>query len=311
MRYGEVALPLAVNGFHPIPLHPATKRPAEPGWTTRNLVPWPPDELRQVAEDHYDHACGIAVHDELLVTDLDVRDPEIAAEVKAIEAECLGPTGFVRVGLPPKEVRFRRQAVPGSLRSRKLHPVELFAGSGQVAVFGWHAEACKPYSWPGRCILEATVAELPPVRLDQVEHLLARLGPLVAEVRRRQPGQVGAAGHELHVRVAREMRVASFENAAGRLLRHVVAGERHDLLHLLAAHAVARGVGLDRLLRAVGRHLERLGGENALAEAERLYAWAADIQQARRAARGSRGSIDLIVPAAGPERRVRRRSYFT
>ena len=35
----------------------------------------------------------------------------------------------------------------GSVNSRKPHPLELFCGSGQVAVFGWHQKAGAPYQW--------------------------------------------------------------------------------------------------------------------------------------------------------------------
>src|SRR4051794_14463306 len=156
--FGEVALRLAANGYRPIPLRPATKRPAEAGWNLRNREPWSEDELRQVAGDWYDHACGIAVHDELLAADLDALDPAIAAGLDRAAVEHLGGTPCVRVGQPPKQVRLYRQAVPGSLRSRKRHPVELFAGSGQVAVFGWHAKAGKPYTWPDRSPLDVPVA---------------------------------------------------------------------------------------------------------------------------------------------------------
>jgi hypothetical protein len=124
---------------------------------------------------------------------------------------------------------------------------------------------------------------------------------------------------DLHVRVAREMRIGTFSNAAGRLLRRVVEGERHDLLYLLAAHAAARGVGLDRLLRVVGRYLDRLGGEEALTEAERLHCWAVDARRrhptsdcgsASSQGSGSGTILALDIPVSGPERRVRRRSYF-
>ena len=84
--------------------------------------------------------------------------------------EILGTTPLVRVGLAPKHIRVYR-ADDDHIRSRKLHPIEIFSGSGMFVGFGWHAKADRPYVWPQESplTLDADSRAIPAVTRAQLE----------------------------------------------------------------------------------------------------------------------------------------------
>ena len=81
-------------------------------------------------------------------------DPEHAAFADRLADDILGRTPLVRIGLAPKQIRVYRGG--DLIRSRKLHPLEIFSGSGQFIAFGWHEKADRPYIWPQRSPLDVT-----------------------------------------------------------------------------------------------------------------------------------------------------------
>ncbi len=149
ITFAAVAQPLAEQGWRPFPGLQATKRPAMRGWSGLNRSEWDGADLAaavayyQPAEDF---CCCLAVPSEVVAIDLDIVDQEHAAAADRLANDILGKTPLVRIGFAPKQIRVYRSGDP--IRSRKLHPLEIFSGSGQIIGYGWHDKAERPYSWP-------------------------------------------------------------------------------------------------------------------------------------------------------------------
>jgi hypothetical protein len=132
IKFGEVALTLHEQGWRPIPLRADTKQPAEPGWSRYNNEPWERRDLRLATIHHGDAACGIAIPNCVVALDLDIKDESAARQAEAAADKHLGTTPLVRIGQEPKSVRLYRS--DGTVTSSKPHPVEIYSGSGQVAI---------------------------------------------------------------------------------------------------------------------------------------------------------------------------------
>jgi hypothetical protein len=250
--FAEVAVPLHQQGYRPIPLHPETKIPAEPGWNVRNTSPWPDRDLELAARHHPDAACGIAVPSDLLALDLDVTEPSAAARLRALADEHLGETPLVRVGLPPKSVRLYQS--DGTVVGAKPHPVEIYSGTGQVAVFGWHAKADKPYTWPTASPLEVRADELPVVTGQQTIEFLAAAAPVLRNLRRaggRGAAGVGTvAGDQLGAMLRRGV---PFNVAARLVLEGASDGGRHYAVRAVISHGYNRGMSYEQIDRVIQR----------------------------------------------------------
>ena len=83
---------------------------------------------------------------EIVAIDLDIVDHEQAAAAGKLADDILGVSPLQRIGLAPKKICIYRASEP--IRSRKLHPLEIFSGSGQFIAYGWHEKAGRPYIWP-------------------------------------------------------------------------------------------------------------------------------------------------------------------
>jgi hypothetical protein len=59
---------------------------------------------------------------------------------------------LIRIGRHPRMVLIFRNA--GDIKIEKYHPIEVFAGSGQIVGFGYHAGAKRDYLWPSRSPLD-------------------------------------------------------------------------------------------------------------------------------------------------------------
>ena len=142
LSFAEVALPLANGGWRPFPGRQKEKIPAMRGWNRLNHEEWDPRALANAIARYQpaeNYCCCLAVQPELVMTDLDIVDAAHAEYADRLADEILGHTPLVRIGLHPKQLRIYRNV--SNIRSRKLHPLEIFAGSGQVVGFGWHARA--------------------------------------------------------------------------------------------------------------------------------------------------------------------------
>ena len=141
------------------------------------------------------YCCCLAVQPEIVAVDIDITNPEHADTAAKLADDQLGKTPLVRIGFAPKCVRIYRNG--GGVRSRKLHPLELYSGSGQIVGFGWHQKAGRPYLWPNASPLDlnADSAEIPPVTQAQLNRFTNELFKFVP--RRFLPTQQGREGARL------------------------------------------------------------------------------------------------------------------
>ena len=115
------------------------------GWPGLNHAEWDDADLAAAISDYQpvdDYCCCLAVQSEIVAIDLDIIDQEHAAFADGLANNILGRTPLVRIGFAPKQIRVYRAGDP--IRSRKLHPLEIFSGSGQFIAYGWHAEGRPP-----------------------------------------------------------------------------------------------------------------------------------------------------------------------
>jgi hypothetical protein len=130
------------------------------------------------------------VQPEIVAVDSDIIDPAHAAFANELADKMLGETPLKRVGLAPKQIRIYR--ANGAVKSRKLHPLEVFSGSGQIVGFGWHAKAGRPYTWPqaSPLTIDANSDVIPAVKQAQIDRFTAELFKAVPRrlTRQTRPG---------------------------------------------------------------------------------------------------------------------------
>jgi len=253
--FGETALALHAQGWRPIPLHPETKVPAEGGWHLRNAQPWDDRELRLAVIHHRDDACGLAIPASHMALDLDVTDASAARRLGELADEHIGVTPLVRTGRPPKTVRLYRAG--GTVVSTKPHPIEVYSGTGQVAVFGWHAKAGKPYTWDAATPLDLAADDpaIPLVSDADVRAFLTAADKVVATLRRARRATGGSGvGKDAGAELGQLLRAGvSFDRAARMILEGAVDGGRHYAVRAVVSYGYNYGVDADRIARVIER----------------------------------------------------------
>jgi len=171
----QLAPTLVKNGWRPIPGYADTKRPSITRWNDLNNAQWPPDKLDETLEGQGQlegEIVCLAIQREIVAVDLDILDEQQAQAAYDFALRFLGQTPLVRIGLAPKKVLIYRN--DGTIKSRKLHPIEIFAGSGQVVGFGFHAKAGRDYQWPHKSPLELVVDDpsIPMISQSQLDQFL-------------------------------------------------------------------------------------------------------------------------------------------
>jgi hypothetical protein len=132
ITFAAVAQPLAKQGWRPFPGYQASKTPAMRGWPGLNGAEWDDADLVAAIGDYQPDdlfCCCLAAQPEIVAIDLDIVDHENAAFAERLADNILGRTPLVRIGFAPKQIRVYRNS--GGIHSRKLHPLEIFAGTGQ------------------------------------------------------------------------------------------------------------------------------------------------------------------------------------
>ena len=113
-------------------------------WSRYNKEPLEDEQLEAWCRQYPNHNVGLPVPQTITIIDKDILDPEIAATVEDLRVRHLGRTPLVRVGRAPKTMAFYQGSDIGS---RKVHPIEVFNGSGQVAIYGTHPDTRLSYYW--------------------------------------------------------------------------------------------------------------------------------------------------------------------
>ena len=249
ITFAGVARPLAERSWRPFPGRQESKTPAMLRWPGLNAAPWDETDLAATIGDYQPddaYCCCLAVQKELAVLDMDILDPVHAAVASDLADEVLGKTPLLRIGLAPKHVRVYRSN--GGIQSRKLHPLEIFSGSGQVVGFGWHAMAGRPYIWPQASPLDlaADSDEIPivsPAQLDRFTHELFKLIPRRGTTQRaggrHHGGRQQTIGDRLRMLATLH---GSWKRAAAIVLGEAVEGCRNETGWIVVASAMARGI---------------------------------------------------------------------
>jgi hypothetical protein len=276
--FAEVALQLHASGYRPFPCVQDTKVPSMRGWQGLNLMPWDAADLTATITDYRPdsaYACGIAIQSGLIAIDIDILDLPDAALAAELANKHLGSTPLVRIGQAPKQLRIYRQG--GGVTSRKLHPVEIFSGSGQCVGYGQHQKTGQPYHWPNASPLELVCdsPDIPKVTRAQLDRFTADLFKVVP--RRQQAAhsrqQNGNLTLNERLRLLKIRYCGNWNRAAAQLLSEACEGSRNDTMWAVVASAAGRGVPEDELAALFDRHFAGWDGvtpdavENAIARA--------------------------------------------
>ncbi len=195
------------------------------------------------------YCCCLAVSSEIVGVDLDIIDKEHAAFADRLANEILGSTPLVRIGFAPKQIRIYRSG--DAIKSRKLHPFEIFSGTGQIVAFGWHEKAGRPYIWPDSSPLDVSANSdaIPVVTLSQLDRFSTELFKVVPRrlLPTRQGQTVRTGGPQtIGERLAMlSILHGSWKRAAAIVLSEAVEGNRNDTAWTVVASAAGRGISDD------------------------------------------------------------------
>ncbi|CUH42061.1 bifunctional DNA primase/polymerase [Ruegeria atlantica] len=256
--FGQAAPSMFANGYTPIPLAPATKQPMLAGWSKLNTAGWVETDLVREIQHNANAACGWAIDSKHLAVDIDITDKAVAEETASIALKTLGDTPLVRIGQEPKRLLIYR--TDESIRSRKLNPVELFAGTGQCAVFGWHAKAGRPYLWPHANLLD-TAADCPSVPLvtsGKAQTFLSAIQPLIRPQSACRKSKHGQQPTDLHQAMSELVRRLPWRRAAQRLIEQSDHGNMMLTVYAVCASARRNGIDEDQLVRLLERHADHI-----------------------------------------------------
>lgn len=261
VTFAAVAQPLAQLGWRPFPGFQATKIPAMRGWSGVNHLEWDHADLTAAIGDYQpeeNFCCCLAVQPEIVAIDLDITNSDQAATADRLANEMLGKTPLVRIGLAPKQIRLYRSG--DLIRSRKLHPLEIFSGTGQFIAFGWHQKAGRPYIWPQASPVDVSADSdaIPVVTRAQLDRFSAELFKNVPRrfLPTKQGRQVGTGGPQtIGERLAMlSMLHGSWKRAAAILLSEAIEGCRNDTAWTVVASAAGRGIPDDVVWELLERY---------------------------------------------------------
>jgi hypothetical protein len=259
ITFAAVAQPVAARGWRPFPGLMTTKVPAMPGWSGLNDAEWDLTDLVAAIAEYQpadDYACCLAVQVEIVIIDADIMDPMHATFADELADHILGETPLVRIGLAPKCIRVYRAG--DLIRSRKLHPLEIFCGSGQFIAFGWHAKAGRPYIWPQESPLTINTNDnaIPLVTRAQLDRFTSELFKVVP--RRLLPTKQSRSGTGVPQTINECLRMLSrlhgWRRAAAIVLGEAVAGCRNETAWAVVASAAGHGVPDDLLWDLFAKH---------------------------------------------------------
>lgn len=295
ITFADTAPDLHEQGYRPFAGRQESKIPAMKGWNGLNEMSWDDAGLEACIADYQpasDYCCCIAVQKELVVADIDITDPVHATYAINLAERVLGPTPLVRVGNPPKQALIYRN--DGSIRSHKLHPFEVFAGSGQVVAFGWHSKAGRPYQWLRETPLNtpADSTDIPIIgrtTLEQFEAELFRVVPrrTFGSSRGRQNQTIGG-----YLRM-RTIMLGNWKRAAAEVLGQAEEGFRNETMWAVVASAAGRGIDEDELRQLFDTHF--VGWDGVTVE---------DLDSAIERCRRTEVKLADWTPPRGPIRRL-------
>jgi len=272
-RLKQVAKAMLDHGWSVIPIPYQSKAPKLTGWPEFNNRQPTLDEVREWVRADARVGAGLPVSPQHVAVDLDITDADALKPVAAEAVRIFGKPALIRVGQAPKLVMLYRQ--DGSVKSVKQHPVEIFAGSGQVVAYGIHPGTKHPYAWRGAAhpaVIAADDPRIPAIDAEQVNAFLAAVKPLLPTPIRttggatRSPGVPGGvlSCKEISQALRCEAGLGGLDYAAAKALVNAEPGARHATLLSVAGLLKGSGWTLEevdaftaRFWRADGREAER------------------------------------------------------
>jgi P4 family phage/plasmid primase-like protien len=216
-RLDALRLRLVELGYSPVPAQ--GKAPRLPGWRQLCAAPdadqirrWrstfdypregkPPGTYRGSQHTNTGLLCGI-----LRGVDIDVLDPDLAAEIEVLAVRILGATPLRRVGRAPKLCLAYRAATPGPkvmtadlvLPDGNPARVEILGEGQHFIAFGDHPDTGQPYQWTGGAEpTDVPLADLPEISDQRVRDFVAEAEALIRQAGgRERPRPDGAAAND-------------------------------------------------------------------------------------------------------------------
>jgi hypothetical protein len=312
ITFASVARQVAERGWRPFPGLQISKVPAMQEWSALCSLEWDNDDLAAAVEEYqpvYDYCCCLAVQPEIVALDADILNPEHAAYANELADNTLGETPLVRIGLAPKYIRIFRAGDP--IKSRKLHPLEIFSGSGQFVGFGWHGKAGRPYLWPHESPLTiSTDSHAIPVitqaKLDRFTNELFKIVPrrLLVPTRQGRPGNAGAPQTiNDRLRMLTTM-YGSWRRAAATVLSEAGEGFYNETLWAVVSSAAGHGISEDLVWELIEKHFNC---DPKVSEDKVAADIAGMIERTRPRVRQQSTMIFTSIPQVGGNRERQRR----
>jgi hypothetical protein len=269
--FAAVAQQIAERGWRPVPGLQTSKTPAMKGWSGLNHAAWDAADLVAAIGDYQpvdDYCCCLAVQPEIVAIDADIIDQDHAAFADRLADDILGKTPLLRIGLAPKQIRIYRAG--DSIRSHKLHPLEIFCGTGQFIGFGWHAKAGRPYIWPqaSPLTINADSHAIPLVTRAKIERFTSELFKIVP--RRMSPTRQSRPGAGAPQTISERLRMlttlhGSWQRAAAIVLSEADEGYYNETLWAVVTSAAGRGISEDVIWKLFEKHFS---GDPKVSEAK-------------------------------------------
>jgi hypothetical protein len=284
ITFAAVAQSVAARGWRPFPGLQTSKVPAMRDWCGLNAAEWDDADLVAAIAEYQPadlYCCCLAVQAEIVVIDVDIVDQDHAVYADELANNILGTTPLVRIGLAPKWVRIYRAG--GFIRSRKLHPVEVFSGSGQFIAFGWHEKAGRPYIWPRESPLTINTNDnaIPLVSRAQLDRFTSELFKVVP--RRLLPMKQSRSGTGVPQTINERLRMLtrlhlSWKRAAAIVLGEAGKGYYNETLWAVVSSAAGHGIPEDVIWELVEKHFS---GDPKVSEAKVASDLASMIERTR------------------------------
>jgi hypothetical protein len=165
-----------------IPIKPGQKMPAVGGWQEYGFSPPSDHLLARWATLHPSAGVGFVYggSEQILGVDLDFIDEQTANRAFALTKTILGPTPFLRIGLPPKRLMLYRYLGTAALPGKVFSGFELFLKTGQTVFAGIHPATGLPYDWVIKSPQDSPPSDAPETTYEKVIELIEALRPLGA-----------------------------------------------------------------------------------------------------------------------------------
>ncbi len=177
ISFGDSAEKLVDNGYEPLPLAIAAKRPIIKDWTNQDLCD--PKVIEHLMKTYPTAGVGVRCGN-LIVTDIDVRDQAASHAIRELAIEHFGETPLIRFGNRPKQVLlFRRKGAAFSKKTTAAlslmntkAQVEVLAGGSQMVAFNIHPDTGQPYEWEDESPLDVPLEDLTEVSEGDIDAFL-------------------------------------------------------------------------------------------------------------------------------------------